>query len=395
MGRPQQVQVGIVGAGPAGLMLGWLLARAGISYVIVERQSRAYVEGRIRAGVLEQGAVDLLTAHGLGARLLHAGLVHEGIELACDGAQLRIDLRALTGKAVTVYGQTEITRDLNAAHEGIGSRILFEASEVQITAVTAARAQLHCLHDGAAQVFSCDFIAGCDGFHGVCRAAIAERRDYERVYPLAWLGVLADTPPVGAELLYASHERGFALCSMRSANRSRYYLQVASDDDVANWSDQDFWDELRQRLPGEVATRLITGPAIEKSITPLRSLVAAPMNYGRLFLAGDAAHIVPPTGAKGLNLALADVAALARALVAQLQGQAGAALAAYSERCLTRVWQAQRFCWWFTSITHRLSDDGYGRALQRAEFDHLVSSRAAQTMLAESYVGRWDDEHGV
>ena len=395
MARAQHVQVGIVGAGPAGLMLGWLLAQAGISFVIVERQSRTYVEGRVRAGVLEQGAVDLLSAHGLGERLLRVGLVHEGIELACDDARLRIDFRALTGKAVTVYGQTEITRDLNAAHARIGSCILYEASAVQLTDVTAARAQLYCEHAGAAQIFSCDFIAGCDGFHGVCRAAIAERRDYARVYPIAWLGVLADTPPVAEELMYASHERGFALCSMRSTSRSRYYLQVGHDDEVANWSDQGFWEELRRRLPGVVAARLVTGPALEKSITPLRSFVAAPMHYGRLFLAGDAAHIVPPTGAKGLNLALADVAALARALIAQLQANDDTALAAYSVRCLQRVWRAERFCWWLTSITHRLSDDSFSRQLQRAEFDYLMSSSAAQTVLAENYVGHWENAYGV
>ena len=395
MTSTNRVQVGIVGAGPAGLMLGWLLARAGISFVIVERQSRAYVEGRIRAGVLEPGAVDLLTANGLGERLLREGLVHDGIELACDGARLRIDFRALTGKAVTVYGQTEITRDLNLAHEASGSRILYAASAVQINALAAARVELQCVQAGEAQVFSCDFIAGCDGFHGVCRAAITNIGELERVYPLAWLGVLSETPPLGPELIYASHERGFALCSMRSPSRSRYYVQVGLDEDIAHWPDQRFWDELRLRLPSDIAAHLVTGPSIEKSIAPLRSFVAAPMQSGRLFLAGDAAHIVPPTGAKGLNLALADVAVLARALIAQIQRGDGAALTAYSEICLKRIWKAERFSWWFTSITHRLSDDGFSRALQRAEFDYLVSSRAAQTVLAENYVGQWHDDHGV
>ena len=395
MGHSQQVQVGIVGAGPAGLMLGWLLARAGVSFVIVERQTRSYVEARIRAGVLEQGAVDLLTAHGLGERLLREGLIHDGIELACDGARLRIDFHALTGKAVTVYGQTEITRDLNQAHAGIGSRILYAVSDVQLSTLNGARAELRCMHAGEAQVFSCDFIAGCDGFHGVSRAAIANLREVERVYPLAWLGVLSDTPPVAEELIYASHARGFALCSMRSATRSRYYVQVGLEEDIANWSDQRFWDELRARLPGDVAARLVSAPSIEKSIAPLRSYVAAPMQFGRLFVAGDAAHIVPPTGAKGLNLALADVAALARGLIAQLIGNDGAALEAYSETCLKRIWQAERFSWWFTSITHRLSDDGFSRQLQRAEFDYLATSRAAQMVLAENYVGHWGDDHGV
>ena len=395
MTSTNRVQVGIVGAGPAGLMLGWLLARAGISFVIVERQSRAYVEGRIRAGVLEPGAVELLIANGLGERLLREGLVHDGIELACDGERLRIDFRALTGKAVTVYGQTEITRDLNLAHEASGSRILYAASAVQINALAAARVELQCVQAGEAQVFSCDFIAGCDGFHGVCRAAITNIGELERVYPLAWLGVLSETPPLGPELIYASHERGFALCSMRSPSRSRYYVQVGLDEDLANWSDQRFWDELRLRLPSDIAAHLVTGPSIEKSIAPLRSFVAAPMQSGRLFLAGDAAHIVPPTGAKGLNLALADVAVLARALIAQIQRGDGAALTAYSEICLKRIWKAERFSWWFTSITHRLSDDGFSRALQRAEFDYLVSSRAAQTVLAENYVGQWHDHHGL
>jgi len=382
-----KVQVGIIGAGPAGLMLGWLLARVGLSFVILERQSRAHVEGRIRAGVLEQGAVDLLTASGIGARLQREGLVHEGIELACDGRRLHIDFRALTGKAVTVYGQTEITRDLNLAHDGIDSRLLHEVSEVKIEQPPGARAELSCVHRGEALQFSCDFIAGCDGFHGVSRPAIAGVREYERVYPIGWLGVLSDTPPVAPELIYASHERGFALCSMRSTTRSRYYVQVGVDEQVENWSDQRFWEELRLRLPPDVASRLVTGPAIEKSIAPLRSFVAAPMQHGRLFLAGDAAHIVPPTGAKGLNLALADVEVLAAALVAALEQQDGSQLAAYSETCLQRIWKAERFSWWFTAVTHRLNEDGFSRQLQRAEFDYLAGSRAAQTVLAENYVG--------
>jgi p-hydroxybenzoate 3-monooxygenase len=381
------VQVGIVGAGPAGLMLGWLLARAGISFVIVERQSREHVESRIRAGVLEQGAVDLLNANGLGARMQREGLVHEGIELACDGRRLHIDFRALTGKAVTVYGQTEITRDLNLAHDALGSRMFYAASDVTLGELEGARAELSCVCGGEALRFSCDFIAGCDGFHGVSRPAIAGIREYERVYPSGWLGVLCDTPPVAPELIYASHERGFALCSMRSTTRSRYYIQVGVEEQVEHWSDQRFWDELRLRLPSEVATRLITGPSIEKSIAPLRSFVAEPMQRGRLFLAGDAAHIVPPTGAKGLNLALADVEVLARGIVSALQNNVDALLAAYSATCLERIWRAERFSWWFTTVTHRLHEDGFSRQLQRAEFDYLASSRAAQTVLAENYVG--------
>ncbi len=385
------VQVGIVGAGPAGLMLGWLLARAGISFVIVERQSRAHVESRIRAGVLEQGTVDLLTANGLSARMQREGLVHDGIELACDGRQLRIDFRELTGKVMTVYGQTEITRDLNLAHDDIGSRLLYEASEVTLEQLGGGRAELSCSHGGEGLRFSCDFIAGCDGFHGVSRAAIAGIREYERVYPSGWLGVLSNTPPVGPELIYASHERGFALCSMRSTTRSRYYVQVDALEQLDNWSDERFWDELRLRLPDDVAARLITGPSIEKSIAPLRSYVAEPMQHGRLFLAGDAAHIVPPTGAKGLNLALADVEVLAHALIAALQGKDDTPLAAYSDTCLKRIWKAERFSWWFTSLTHRLHEDGFSRQLQRAEFDYLASSRAAQRVLAENYVGLSSD----
>ncbi|MBK6659425.1 MAG: 4-hydroxybenzoate 3-monooxygenase [Proteobacteria bacterium] len=387
MAAALDVEVGIVGAGPAGLMLGWMLARAGISFVIVERQSRAHVEGRIRAGVLEQGAVDLLNACEVGARMQREGLVHDGIELACDGERLRIDFRALTGKSVLIYGQTEITRDLNFAHDSIGSRIHYEAAQVTLAGLSDTRAALSCTVAGEALHFRCRFIAGCDGFHGVSRPAIAGLREHERVYPSGWLGVLCDTPPVAPELIYASHERGFALCSMRSPTRSRYYVQVGVDERVDDWSDQRFWDELRARLPRDVAARLVTGPSIEKSIAPLRSFVAEPMQYGRLLLAGDAAHIVPPTGAKGLNLAFADVEALAAALCAALRKDDEAALARYSETCLKRVWKAERFSWWFTAITHRLHDDSFARRLQRAEFDYLASSRAAQTALAENYVG--------
>ena len=395
MVHSQQVQVGIIGAGPAGLMLGWLLARAGVSFVIVERQTRHYVEARIRAGVLEQGAVDLLTNHGLGERVLREGLIHDGIELACDGARLRVDFQALTGKAVTVYGQTEITRDLNQAHASIGSHIVYQASNVQLSSLDTARPQLHCTHGGEAQVFSCEFIVGCDGFHGVSRTAITNLHEFERSYPVGWLGVLCDTPPVAEELIYASHARGFALCSMRSPTRSRYYVQVGLDENLADWPDERFWHELRARLPTPIAAQLVSGPALEKSIAPLRSYVAAPMQYGRLFLAGDAAHIVPPTGAKGLNLALADVAALAPAIVKQIKTNDGAALTSYSETRLKHIWKAERFSWWFTSITHRLSEDDFSRQLQRAEFDYLASSRAAQTALAENYVGQWGDKQGV
>ncbi|MCP5201669.1 MAG: 4-hydroxybenzoate 3-monooxygenase [Gammaproteobacteria bacterium] len=384
-----RVQVVIVGAGPAGLMLGRLLARAGIDCVILERQSRAHVEARIRAGVLEHGAVELLTAAGVGERLQREGLVHDGVELAWGGRRLRIDFRALTGRGVTVYGQTEITRDLNEAHAAAGSRIYYECGEVTVRDLAGPAARVTARHAGSPLGFACDYVAGCDGFHGVCRQAIPAglRREYERVYPVGWLGVLADTPPVAPELIYAHHERGFALCSMRSTTRSRYYVQVAANEDPAAWNDARFWDELRRRLPHDVADGLVTGPSIEKSVAPLRSFVAEPMRHGRLFLAGDAAHIVPPTGAKGLNLAFADVSVLAAAFVERYAAGSEAALDAYSATCLARVWKAERFSWWFTQLTHRLATDDFGARLQDAEFDYLAGSPAAQQVLAENYVG--------
>ena len=315
-----RVQVGIVGAGPAGLMLAHLLGQAGISCVVLERQSRAHVAARIRAGVLEQSSVALLDAAGLGTRLGQEGLCHDGVELAWGGQRLRIDFRALTGCTVTVYGQTEITRDLNAAHDAAGSRVLYAVEDVMLQDLAGPRTRLSCRQGGRARTFICDYLAGCDGFHGVSRASIpaAALHTFERVYPAGWLGVLVEQPPVATELVYARHARGFALCSMRSPTRSRYYVQVGAEEVVEAWSDARFWDELKQRLPAPLAETVATGPAIEKSIAPLRSFVVEPMQYGRLFLAGDAAHIVPPTGAKGLNLALADVATLAAAL-AQLR----------------------------------------------------------------------------
>ncbi|MBX9608228.1 MAG: 4-hydroxybenzoate 3-monooxygenase [Gammaproteobacteria bacterium] len=369
-------------------MLGWLLARAGIECVIVERQQRAHVEARIRAGVLEPGVVDLLRTHELGARLDREGLAHEGVELACGARQLRIDFQALTGKVVTVYGQTEITRDLGQAHDALGTRILYGAEDVRISPGDAGEdAMIQCVLDGEQLAFRCDFVAGCDGFHGPSRQAVPGRREFERVYPRGWLGLLCDAPPVAPELIYASHERGFALASMRSPTRSRYYVEVGADEDLAAWPDARFWEELARRLPAEVAARLVTAPALEKSIAPLRSFVVEPMQHARLFLAGDAAHIVPPTGAKGLNLALRDVETLARAFIARFARDDEQPLREYSSACLTRVWRAERFSWWFTSVTHRLQDDAFGRRLQEAEFAHLAQSRAAQTVLAENYVG--------
>lgn len=395
-----RVQVAIIGAGPAGLTLGRLLHLAGISFVIVERQSRAYVEARIRAGVLEHGSVDTLTAAGADARLRREGLIHDGVEIAFGERRLRIDFAALTGHAVTVYGQTEITRDLNELHAADGAAVHFECSDVGIEHVApgaCGAALVQATTPRGALAVRCDYVAGCDGFHGVTRSVIpaSVRQDYERVYPVGWLGVLADAPPLANELIYANHERGFALCSMRSPTRSRYYVQVGSDEDVAAWPDTKFWDELRARLPAAAAEALATAPSIEKSVAPLRSFVTEPMRFGRLFLAGDAAHIVPPTGAKGLNLALADVAALAAGLEAFYRDGNAAALDNYSTTCLQRVWKAERFSWWFTALTHRLSDESFQRKLQIAEFDYLAQSQAAMTVLAENYVGQAQAAVGV
>ncbi len=386
-----RTQVGIVGAGPSGLLLSQLLHLAGIESVVLERRSRAYVEGRIRAGVLEQGTVDLLEAAGVGERLRSEGLVHGGIELAFGGRRHRIDFEDLTGgKAVTVYGQTEVTKDLNRAREAAGGAVVFEAEEVRLQDFDGAQPRLTYRVDGAEQELRCDFIAGCDGFHGISRRSVpaAALATFERVYPFAWLGILADTKPVSAELIYARHERGFALFSMRSPSRSRLYIQCSPDEQLDDWPDERIWDELRLRLDAEAAARLETGPSIEKSVTPMRSFVAEPMRFGRLFLAGDAAHIVPPTGAKGLNLAAADVRYLSRALIAHYREGRDDLLDAYSETCLRRIWKAQRFSWWMTSLLHRFPEEsGFGGRVQLAELDYVTASRAAATTLAENYVG--------
>jgi len=385
-----RTQVGIIGAGPAGLLLSHLLARQGIESVILEARSRDHVEARIRAGVLEQGTVALLEEVGAAARLHAEGLVHEGATFAFTGRRHRIDFRDLTGKAVVVYGQTEITRDLIALRLAQGLPILFEAEGVAPGGLADGRPHLAFVHQGSAQRLDCDFIAGCDGHHGVSRAAIppALLRSYERVYPFGWLGILADVPPVSHELIYVRHERGFALASMRSPTRSRYYIQCAPDTDPADWPDQRLWDELKRRLGPEAAARMRTGPAIEKSVAPLRSFVAAPMRHGRLFLAGDAAHIVPPTGAKGLNLAASDVHYLARALAAFYREGREEELDRYSERALARVWKAERFSWWLTGLMHRLHPEGsFEEQMQLAELDYIAGSRAAATALAENYVG--------
>ncbi|HUG25369.1 4-hydroxybenzoate 3-monooxygenase [Piscinibacter sp.] len=385
-----RTQVAIVGAGPAGLLLGALLHRAGIDAVIVEQRSAPYVLGRIRAGVLERTTVDLLEEAGVAGRLRREGLPHDGTELAFDDRLHRIDFKALTGQRVTVYGQTEVTQDLMEARAAAGLTTVYEAQQVSVDGFDGRTPVVRFRKDGVEHTLECDFIAGCDGYHGVTRASVppAAITTYEKVYPFGWLGVLADVPPAREELVYAHHERGFALCSQRSRTRSRYYLQCSLDDKAERWSDDMFWDELRRRLPAEVAQTVVTGPSIEKSIAPLRSFVAEPMRFGRLFLAGDAAHIVPPTGAKGLNLAASDVGYLARGLAEFYLDKSEAGIDAYSARCLRRVWQAERFSWWFTSLMHRFPETGaFGQKMQQAELAYLVGSPAAATALAENYVG--------
>jgi p-hydroxybenzoate 3-monooxygenase len=384
-----RTQVAIIGAGPAGLLLGALLHRAGIDHVVLERQTPEYVLGRIRAGVLEQVTVDLLEQAGVAGRMRQLGLPHDGFDLCFDGRLHRIDLHALTGKQVMVYGQTEVTRDLMEARAAAGLVTVYEADEVRLHQFDSSRPSVSYLSGGERHTLHCDFIVGCDGYHGVARASVPADaiQTYEKIYPFGWLGILADVPPVQDELIYANHERGFALCSMRSKTRVRYYVQCPLDDKVADWSDERFWAELQGRLPPETVARMVTGPSIEKSIAPLRSFVAEPMRFGRLFLAGDAAHIVPPTGAKGLNLAAGDVGILAPAL-ADFYRDSSVGLDTYSQRALQRVWKAERFSWWFTSLMHHFPDNGaFGRKMQSAELDYLVHSEAAMKSVAENYVG--------
>jgi p-hydroxybenzoate 3-monooxygenase len=368
-----------------------LLHNAGIDTIILERQVPDYVLSRIRAGVLEQGMVDLLRQAGVGQRMDAEGLVHSGFELAFDGRQVHIDLQALTGgKTVMIYGQTEVTRDLMAARQAAGALTLYETSNVQPHDMKTERPWLTFEKDGETWHLDCDYIAGCDGFHGVARQSIPSEslKIFERVYPFGWLGILADTPPVHEELVYARHERGFALCSMRSATRTRYYLQVPAEEKVENWSDQRFWDELKSRLPEDLANDLVTGPSIEKSIAPLRSFVVEPMQYGRLFLLGDAAHIVPPTGAKGLNLAASDVSTLFNILLKVYREGRTDLLEKYSEICLRRVWKAERFSWWMTSILHNFPDtDAFSQRITQTELAYFVDSESGRKTIAENYVG--------
>lgn len=386
-----RTQVAIVGAGPSGLLLSHLLHLDGIDSIVVEMHSRAYVEARIRAGVLEHGAVRTLVEAGVGERLQREGLVHHGINLNFSGHTYRIDLSELTGgRAVTVYGQHKVVKDLIAARLSSGGDLRFEVEDVAVADIDSERPRIGFIHNGGRHEIQCDFVAGCDGFHGVCRPSIpaAVLRTYERTYPFAWLGVLAQARPASEELVYARHANGFALLSMRSTEITRAYLQCAPDEDLAQWPDARIWEELHRRLEVEGAFRLNEGPILQRGVTPMRSFVIEPMQYGRLFLAGDAAHIVPPTGAKGMNLAVADVRVLSRALVAFFKSGRADLLEAYSATCLRRVWQVQCFSWWMTALMHRFPDaDAFGERLRDAELRNVVSSRAAAQALAENYVG--------
>jgi p-hydroxybenzoate 3-monooxygenase len=386
-----RTQVGIIGAGPSGLLLSQLLHLAGIETVVLERRSRDYVLGRIRAGVLERGTIELLQRAGVGERVSREGLIHTGIELCFAGESHRIDLeQGSGGSAVTVYGQTEVTRDLTEAREATGGHLVYKAEDVALHDIDGERPRITFRKDGREHEIVCDYIAGCDGFHGVSRRSIppSQLKTYERVYPFGWLGVLSDTKPVSDELIYVSHEKGFALCSMRSMTRSRYYIQCRVDEPLEEWPDDRFWEDLKSRLPEAAAARLETGSSIEKSIAPLRSFVAEPMRHGRLFLAGDAAHIVPPTGAKGLNLAASDIHFLSNALIDFHETGGTELLDSYSRDCLNRIWKAERFSWWMTSMLHRFPDHTpFDQRIQLAELSYLVGSDAARAALAENYVG--------
>ncbi|WP_413718494.1 4-hydroxybenzoate 3-monooxygenase [Silicimonas sp. MF1-12-2] len=384
-----RTQVCIIGGGPSGLLLSQLMHRAGIDTVVLERRTRDYVLSRIRAGVLEEGSAAMLRKAGVGARMDREGFVHDGVFLSTQNRGFRIDIKGLTGKSVMVYGQTEVTADLYKARDDMGGTVIHEALDVCPHDLDTNAPFVTYRKDGAERRIDCDYVAGCDGFHGVSRTCIpnAVLKEYERVYPFGWLGILSETPPVSHELIYAGHERGFALCSMRNTNLSRYYVQAPLTDTPEAWSDERFWGELKRRIPPEAADTLVTGPSIEKSLAPLRSFVAEPMAWGRLFLVGDAAHIVPPTGAKGLNLAFSDVHYLSEALIAEYEGEKGAT-AGYSDKALARVWKAIRFSWWFTTTMHRFPDQTeFDQKIQNSELDYLSTSTAAQSTLAEQYVG--------
>jgi p-hydroxybenzoate 3-monooxygenase len=384
-----RTQIAIIGAGPAGLLLGQLLHKHGIDNVILERQTADYVLGRVRAGVIEQGMMGLLDEAGVGARMHAGGLVHDGVHICVDGKRRHLSFKDMTGKSVMVYGQTEITRDLMDGRAAAGAPTIYSAHDVALHDISSHAPRVTYNVNGKAGEIVCDFVAGCDGFHGISRQSVpqASLSTFERVYPFGWLGILSETPPVANELIYVRHPSGFALCSMRSHTRSRYYIQCSLDDHVDAWPDERFWDALKPRLDEEARANLVTGPSIEKSIAPLRSFVAEPMRFGRLFLAGDAAHIVPPTGAKGLNLAASDVQYLWRALVEHYKDKSDTGLDHYSERALARVWKAERFSWWMTTTLHRMSDNPFDQKLQLAELDYLFRSKAAQTAFAENYVG--------
>ena len=385
-----RTQVGIIGAGPAGLLLGRLLQAAGIDAVVLEARSREYVEGRIRAGLLEQGSVDTLTAAGVADRLHREGLAHDGLELRFEGQNHRIDLAALTAKRVTIYGQQEVVKDLIAARLADGLPLLFDVADTAVHDI-AGRPRISFTHNGVAQELHCDIIAGCDGFHGICRPAIpAEKMAiFDRIYPFAWLGILAEARPASHELIYARHADGFALATMRSETLSRMYVQCAPDEDLSQWSDRRIWDALHARLArAGLPSQVNEGPIIQKGVTAMRSFVAEPMRFGRLFLAGDAAHIVPPTGAKGMNLAIADVRVLAAALDDFFHGRGERLMDEYSRICLERIWKVQRFSWWMTQMLHRYdADDGFEQRVQTAELAYVCGSEAARTTLAENYVG--------
>ncbi|WP_345797727.1 4-hydroxybenzoate 3-monooxygenase [Castellaniella sp. MT123] len=385
-----KTQVAIIGAGPSGLLLGQLLHRCGIDNVILERHTPEYVLGRVRAGVLEYGFVDLMREAGVSARMDADGLEHTGFTLAFQGDRHRVDMHGLTGKSVLVYGQTEVTHDLMDARRESGAPIYYEATDVQLhDFLEGDKPRVTFQHEGKQHVLECDYIAGCDGFHGVSRKSAPQDKihNFERVYPFGWLGLLTETPPVEDELIYVHNPRGFALCSMRSHTRSRYYIQCSLAEHVEDWSDDRFWTELSARLPEDVAGKLQTGPSFEKSIAPLRSFVAEPMRFGRMFLVGDAAHIVPPTGAKGLNLASSDVYTLYHALRGAYHENRPELLDRYSEICLRRIWKAERFSWWMTSLLHTFDEGGFNQRIQKAEQDYYTSTQAGLMTIAENYVG--------